>query len=461
MAQQADVARIKRDLDAKISKLDVSKTQLQEAVAGANQSLEKANTIITQQRREIQALSQARADLKDQVTTLKEDDLLEVQGHIDQTQHAVSLVTQQVAKVNQEVQSVREEAQGRDAAMRSVLTQLQEQLARQEDVVGEQTKSIGEIRRSLLDFQHVLTVLRKGVMEQGGQVRDTRDQLDELSRRQLDEAKLTAANWKDVKESVNTVVSAMEKVTLTVTDRLDTQERRLVQISRTAQAGAALKTDVVHQSEQVHHLAKTVTQLRNALDLTAQKIGTRVEAHEQELAQLTKKGDVSVSHPVLSARLSPNADPPVSQTPVAGPLPSTSMPVETLDSETEAYQRSYGQLRAGSLNEARQGFARFIQTFPRSRLASNAQYWLAECYYGQGQFARSIQEFEQVMTRYPQSSKVPAALLKIGYSHLRLHDAEMARAVFRQLVRTYPKSPEASKAYARLMEVDQKDKSAS
>ena len=87
-------------------------------------------------------------------------------------------------------------------------------------------------------------------------------------------------------------------------------------------------------------------------------------------------------------------------------------------------------------------------------MASNAQYWIGECYYGQREFKRAIQEFEKVLNFYPSSDKVPAALLKIGYSHLELQDHGTARAVFRQLVRTYPKSREATKAYARLTEVE-------
>ena len=66
---------------------------------------------------------------------------------------------------------------------------------------------------------------------------------------------------------------------------------------------------------------------------------------------------------------------------------------------------------------------------------------------------QAIQEFERVFHQYPSSEKVPAALLKIGYSNLELQKPATARAVFRQLVRSYPKSPEAAKAYSRLTEV--------
>jgi len=48
VAQQADVARIKRDLNQKIAKLDTSRTDLESAVNKANLALEKTNAIIAQ-----------------------------------------------------------------------------------------------------------------------------------------------------------------------------------------------------------------------------------------------------------------------------------------------------------------------------------------------------------------------------------------------------------------------------
>ena len=87
-------------------------------------------------------------------------------------------------------------------------------------------------------------------------------------------------------------------------------------------------------------------------------------------------------------------------------------------------------------------------------LAANSQYWLGECYYGQRRFQEAIDEFERVFAFYPSSNKVPASLLKIGYSHLELRQPSMARSVFQQLVRTHPQSPEAIKAHGRIQEVN-------
>ncbi len=122
--------------------------------------------------------------------------------------------------------------------------------------------------------------------------------------------------------------------------------------------------------------------------------------------------------------------------------------------EREAYQKAFNLLRVKNYGEAARDFSEFLRTFPNSSLAANSQYWLGECYYGQRRFQEAIEEFERVFTFYPSSNKVPASLLKIGYSHIELQQPSMARSVFQQLVRIHPQSPEAIKAHGRIQEVN-------
>ena len=99
VAQQADVARIKRDLNQKIAKLDSSRTELETAVNKANQALEKSNSIIAQQQVELKSLVRARADLLDQVTMLRDGDLSQVRGDIDKSLHGVHQVSGDTKKL--------------------------------------------------------------------------------------------------------------------------------------------------------------------------------------------------------------------------------------------------------------------------------------------------------------------------------------------------------------------------
>ena len=133
---------------------------------------------------------------------------------------------------------------------------------------------------------------------------------------------------------------------------------------------------------------------------------------------------------------------------------STSPVRKLMQNERAAYQRAFHLLQAKNYGRAAKDFSGFLRTFPDSPLAANSQYWLGECYYGQRRFQEAIDEFERVFAFYPSSNKVPASLLKIGYSHLEQQHPSMARSVFQQLVRTYPQSPAAIKAHGRLQEVN-------
>ncbi|MFQ5992443.1 MAG: tetratricopeptide repeat protein, partial [Nitrospiraceae bacterium] len=91
-------------------------------------------------------------------------------------------------------------------------------------------------------------------------------------------------------------------------------------------------------------------------------------------------------------------------------------------SDKRVYEQQLRKLRQGDLDGAKQGFTDFLQRYPSSVLAPNAQYWLGECYYGKNQFKEAILAFDQVHLVYPGSPKVPAALLKKGYAYLALND---------------------------------------
>ena len=49
---------------------------------------------------------------------------------------------------------------------------------------------------------------------------------------------------------------------------------------------------------------------------------------------------------------------------------------------------------------------------PDHSLADNAMYWLGECHYSSGQYAKAVTVFKKLVKAYPKAEKVPDALLK-------------------------------------------------
>lgn len=443
VAQQADVVRIKRELDAKISQLDKSKTSLQQAVTDANAALEKANVLIARQRTEIQELLHTRAEVMDQMATLKDTDLSQVRGALEKNQHLVEELDQKYGLLQSKVQTVETSVQQSSEILDPLVQEFRAQLKAEEQLRSEQGGKFGEFRTSLVDYQQVLTTLRQNVAQQEQQVAALQQHVERLGQQQNSQYQQVQTDVKDVRQHIQSVIGTLEQISTTFSGRLDAYEKHRSEISQqTNTAGAlsiqgSLASRIPHQSRNLYQ--------------TVIPTGSHPTSHSgQEVApsSLRNSNDGVLGSAMVSASLAPSNV-------TSSSRPSSVSPIEKYSQEERmAYQSAFNLLRAKNYEKAAREFSVFLRTFPNSHLADNSQYWLGECYYGQRRFQEAIDEFERVFALYSASSKVPASLLKIGYSHLELQQPSMARAVFQQLVRTYPQSPEAIKAHGRLQDVN-------
>jgi len=142
------------------------------------------------------------------------------------------------------------------------------------------------------------------------------------------------------------------------------------------------------------------------------------------------------------------------QAPPAAAAEPAGLLAEVWAGETEAVKRDY-EIAWSALDKkdyrlAIQRFRDFIKRYPKSNLADNAQYWIGESHYALREFDRAILEFDAVRRNYPQGEKVPAALLKQGYSFAELGEKVNARLILQDVIEKYPQSAEALKAKQKL-----------
>ncbi len=115
-------------------------------------------------------------------------------------------------------------------------------------------------------------------------------------------------------------------------------------------------------------------------------------------------------------------------------------------SPTEVYLQAFGDYASGRYQSALHGFEAFLRRFPNNSYASNAQFWLADCYFNQQQYPMAIREFERVINEYSGAPKSPEALYKIAIAQLQLGATDAARQAIDTLNQRYPKSPATQKA---------------
>jgi tol-pal system protein YbgF len=195
--------------------------------------------------------------------------------------------------------------------------------------------------------------------------------------------------------------------------RIDAMERKL-DITREGVASSRATTDT--------HLLE-ISQRLDVLD-------GKLEASSARVSQLSLKVD-TVKQKITTSDSSRTASP-------ASPDPES------------MYQAAYSDIAAGRYALGREAFQTYLKNFSDTDVADNAQYWIGESYYGQGDFANAIVEFEKVIDNYPKGDKIPAAMFKIGLSQSRLKQTAESQKTYKALIQKYPKSPEAALAKERL-----------
>lgn len=124
---------------------------------------------------------------------------------------------------------------------------------------------------------------------------------------------------------------------------------------------------------------------------------------------------------------------------------------ETKVSASEIYKAGLNAINDGKPNVAREKFKLYLSEAPDGPLANNAQFWIGESYFVEGNYERAILEYDEVLKKYPDGGKVPAALLKQAMAFDKIKNPKTAQALYKKLVDTYPKSEEAAVAQKKII----------
>ncbi|MDX8128590.1 tol-pal system protein YbgF [Methylomonas sp. OY6] len=149
--------------------------------------------------------------------------------------------------------------------------------------------------------------------------------------------------------------------------------------------------------------------------------------------------------------------------PVATATPAPAAPVvdnkptttAAQGNEKERYQSAYDTLRNGHNAQAIKMFQELLKDFPAGEFADNSQYWLAEAYKINREFDAARAAFNKVVSQYPNSSKVPDALLKLGYIEFDLQNTAKARDYLTRVTTSYPGTTAAHLAEKKLAQMPQ------
>jgi tol-pal system protein YbgF len=208
---------------------------------------------------------------------------------------------------------------------------------------------------------------------------------------------------------------------------------------------AGLRAILEEMNEEIRILSGRLEEMEYAMKQQQRKTEKIEKQREEKLDRLAERTDKN-SEKILHMQQYLNLE--STKKPVAAVTPGVSAK-KTL-SEDEVYRSAKQAFDQGDSEAARKGFQDFIKRYPDSKNADNAQFWIGEIYYREKWYEKAILEYQNVIEKYPQGNKVPAALLKQGLAFSNIGDQANSKLILEELVRKYPKTNEAKIAAEKL-----------
>ena len=201
--------------------------------------------------------------------------------------------------------------------------------------------------------------------------------------------------------------------------------------------------------ERLREQEKTVAQPVANVGAKVDQLTTEFQAVKESMADLAARFGkleqqlVDVSNAVKTLQAPPQ---PPGGSPAAGPGggPPAGVSAESL------YRNALRDKDGGNADLALKGFQDYLQYFPNTEYAPNAQFYIGETYYRKGEYPSAVKAFDDVLEQYPANNKTPDAHYMKGTALLKMGQRNKARDEFYLLIRKYPSSELAAKAKSQL-----------
>jgi tol-pal system protein YbgF len=184
----------------------------------------------------------------------------------------------------------------------------------------------------------------------------------------------------------------------------------------------------------------------------------KVDDANVRLGSLTQEVDalrLAVNQiPVTPASMAPTLldpaaplDPAATPTPPPAPVPVTPVAGQ---SPQRLYDSAWSDYTAGSWTLAIKGFETYLQLYPRSPLAPDAQNYIGLAAYNDESYRDAVTAFDKVIADYPTSDRVAEAFYYRGRALEGLKEPERARESYEGAIKRDPNSQAATLAKQQL-----------
>lgn len=283
---------------------------------------------------------------------------------------------------------------------------------------------VSSIRAVLLALAALLCAspahaVSKDMVQLQTQVQALQDSLQQMQRANAESMGVLQHLVEQTADSVNKMSATMDTLAQTVKAQTDAASAKVDGVSGQVQT----------LNDSVDELKARVTALNKAIqDLQAQTQTLAAQQPVQPGSSPAAAGTPQTSAPASAA---PPAAP---QAPPVGDL----------------YQSALRDYNSARYDVAGSEFSDVLRFYPQDDLAGNAQFYLGEIAYRQGNYQAAIKAYDATVEHYSGNPKIPAAQLRKGEALIALNQRDAGVRELRSLIQRYPQTPEAQQGRSRL-----------
>lgn len=123
-------------------------------------------------------------------------------------------------------------------------------------------------------------------------------------------------------------------------------------------------------------------------------------------------------------------------------------------SEQQLYQMAYDSVINSNFERSLAEFDQYLSIYPEGRFVTNAHYWKGQAYLYLDRFAEARDSYEIIIEQYPDNAKLPDAMYGLGLAYQGLGNVSRARQLLNDIKRRFPNTGVANLADTRLLTLD-------
>lgn len=123
-------------------------------------------------------------------------------------------------------------------------------------------------------------------------------------------------------------------------------------------------------------------------------------------------------------------------------------------SEQQLYQMAYDSVINSNFERSIAEFDQYLSIYPQGRFVTNAHYWKGQAYLYLNRYDEARDSYEIILEQFQESAKLPDAMYGLGLAYQGLGNIPQARQLLNEIKRRFPNTGVANLADTRLLTLD-------